>query len=199
MAARAQKDPAPAPDSLDALVAAWWETVVAGAADEHHPIHGEQLAVRLDGDELTLSGEVETKRDRDELVRQARKRIGHGFSKVDASALKVARRIERHGLLDQTVIAAFPNRETASLALKFVLERSRIEPKRHQILSPGDKVSPRSVPSDFEEDVNRHLANGRSVLILQVDETEVFRVRGLLEEDTRSQWTVAAPPGVPDV
>jgi hypothetical protein len=31
-------------------------------------------------------------------------------------------------------------------------------------------------------------------LILTVDETEAFRVRELLEEDTRSEQTLASPP-----
>jgi hypothetical protein len=31
-------------------------------------------------------------------------------------------------------------------------------------------------------------------LILTIDETEAFRVRELLEEDTRSEWTIATPP-----
>jgi hypothetical protein len=35
---------------------------------------------------------------------------------------------------------------------------------------------------------------GQALLLLTVDETEVFRVRELLEEDTRSEWTVASPP-----
>ncbi len=197
--ARARKEPAPAPGSLGAQIAVWWDTVVAGEAEEPHPLHGERLTVRLSADELTLSGELDSKRDRDELVREARERIGRGFSKVDVNRLKVARRKERPHVLDQTVIAAFPNRETASLALKFVLERSRIKPKQEEILSPGDPLSSQKIPQDFEADVRRHLEKGRSVLVLGIDETAVFRVRALLEEDTRSLWTIATPPRVADV
>lgn len=198
VAGRAQREPAPMPDSLAALVAAWWETVVAGEADEPHPIHGEQLLVRLRGDKLTLAGELDSWADRDELVGQARDRIGRGFSQIDAGRLKVARRKEKSGVLDQTVIAAFPNRETAALALKFVLERSRIKPKREAILAPGDSLSARAIRG-FEEDIRHHLEKDRIVLVLEVDETAVFRVRALLEEDTRSVWTIATPPRVADV
>jgi hypothetical protein len=196
-AARARKKPAPTPNGLTALVAAWWDMVVAGEADEPHPIHGELLSVRLDGGRLKLAGEVESKRDRDELVRQARDRIGHGITDVDASGLKVAARKEKPGLLDQTIVAAFPNRATAQLALKFVIERSRIVPKRQIVLAAqGAGSAARSVPSGFAGDIRKHLDDGHAVLILQVDETEVFRVRGLLEEDTRSIWTITTPPEV---
>ncbi len=194
---RARKKPAPARDDLATLIAAWWDMVVAGEADEPHPIHGELLKVRLDGGRLKISGEVESKSDRDEMVRQARARIGHGITKVDASRLKVAIRVEKPGVLDQTIIAAFPNRETAQLALKFVIERSRTVPKRQLILAARSaRPSAHAVPSEFAGDIGKHLDDGHAVLILRVDETEVFRVRGLLEEDTRSIWTVAAPPEV---
>lgn len=196
-AARARRKPAPTPDGLDTLVAAWWDMVVAGEADEPHPIHGEVLNVRLDGGRLKISGEVESKEDRDEMLRQARQRIGRGITEVDASGLKVAVRKERPGVLDQTIVAAYPNRETARLALKFVLERSRIVPKRKLVLaSRGARPSTRALPEEFAGDIRKHLDEGHAVLILQVDETEVFRVRALLEEDTRSIWTITTPPEV---
>jgi len=196
-AARARNEPAPAPDGLGPLIAAWWDVVVAGEANEPHPIHGDLLTVRLDGGRLQVSGEVESKRDRDEMVRQARERIGRGITEVDASGLKVTPRTEKPGLLDQTIVAAFPNRETARLALKLVIERCRIVPKRQVVLASRNAASTAgAVPSEFAVDIRKHLDDGHAVLVLQVDETEVFRVRGLLEEDTRSIWTITTPPEV---
>ena len=50
------------------------------------------------------------------------------------------------------------------------------------------------MPADYLDDARKHLERGAALLIMRVDETLAFRVRGLLEEDTRSQWTVATPP-----
>jgi len=65
----------------------------------------------------------------DELVKQARARIGRGIQELDASHLEVADYHETPALLDQRLIAAFPDRETAELPRKFVLERSRLTPR----------------------------------------------------------------------
>ena len=195
--ARAQEKPAPAPDGLATLVEAWWTAVLTGEAEEPHPVHGDRLVVRLDGTTLKLSGEVQTARDRDELVEQARAHVGRGIDEVDSSALGVVATKEKAGVLEQVLVAAFPNRKTAELALKFVLERSSALPRQKEILTSSDR-RPRlkAVPDGFESEVRTQLDKGRAVLVLRVDETEAFRVRGLLEEDTRSLWTVAAPPQV---
>jgi hypothetical protein len=34
------------------------------------------------------------------------------------------------------------------------------------------------------------------VLVMRVDETDAFTVRGLIEEETRCHWTLATPPEV---
>lgn len=195
--ARARRKPAPAPDGIATLVEAWWTAVLTGEADEAHPVHGDRLVVRLDGGTLKLSGEVQTPHDRDELIKQARARVGRGIDEVDSSSLDVVATKDKAGVLEQALVAAFPNRKTAELALKFVLERSRARPRQKEILTSSDR-RPRlkAVPEGFESEVRAQLDKGRAVLVLRVDETEAFRVRGLLEEDTRSLWTVAAPPQV---
>ena len=63
------------------LVHAWWASVLAGDVYDPHPIHRD-VTVRLHGGRLRLSGELESIEDRDELVRQARERIGHGIDRV---------------------------------------------------------------------------------------------------------------------
>jgi hypothetical protein len=178
-----------------AVVDAWWESVLAGNVYEPHPIHGPAIKVRLDGNRLRLSGELESPEDRNELIRQARSRIGHGIDRVDSSDLTIARRDERPGILDQTLISAFPNREAAELARAFVVKHSRVEPKKHDIVVEDDQDKLRALmPEDFTSDARRWLVKGRALLILRVDETAAHRVRELLEEDTRSVWTIATPP-----
>lgn len=177
-----------------ALVDAWWGSVLAGEVSEPHPVYGD-LKVRLGGGRLRLTAELENEADRNELVRQARERIGHGIDRLDVSRLTVARRREKPGILRQTLVSAFPNRAAAEFARAFVLKHSRVAPMRDGIV---DSAQPNGLagllPKEFIDDANEALDSGEALLILQVDETMAFRVRELLEEETRSMRTIATPP-----
>ena len=176
------------------LVDAWWAAVLAGDVYDPQPIHRD-VKVRLHGGRLRLSGELESIEDRDELVRQARERIGHGIDYVDVSSLKVVRRDEKPGILEQTLVSAFPGREAADYAREFVLKHSRVVPMQSDIVDAGTGDRLRVLmPDGFARDTGNALDSGRALLILRVDETEAFKVRELLDEDTRSEWTVAMPP-----
>jgi len=183
---------------MDARTAAWWNAVLAGETDEPHPIHGRHISVRLHRDRLELRGVLERREDRAELVRQARARIGKGVREVDVSHLVVAPRLERPGLLEQTIIASFTDRATAELARKFVLEHGRVVPVQEAIIdrTNGERLR-RLVPREHIDDVRRRLARGEAVLVMRVDEIAAFTVRGLLEEETRSHWSLAVPPEAP--
>jgi hypothetical protein len=182
------------PGKSPSLVDAWWASVLAGDVYEPHPIHRE-VKVQLHGGSLRLSGELETAEDRDELVRQARQRIGHGVDHVDVASLRVASRQEKPGILEQTLISAFPGREAAEYARDFVLEHSRVVPKSNDVVdaSNADKLRV-LLREDFARQTRKAIDSGHALLILKVDETEAFKVRELLDEDTRSEWTVAVPP-----
>jgi hypothetical protein len=171
--------------------------VLAGETDEPHPIHGARVKVRLRGDSLELSGVLDHAKDRDQLVRQARSRIGKGVSKVDVEHLVVAPRLERPGVLDQTIIASYSDRATAQLARNFVVEHSRVAPKHEAIVDHGNSGQLRDLVSgEYVDDVRKRIDRGEAVLVIRVDETAAFTVRGLLEEETRSHWTLAMPPEV---
>jgi hypothetical protein len=177
-----------------ALVNAWWASVLAGDLYQPHPVHG-ALKARLDGARLRLIGELETEADREELVSQARERIGHGIDRVDVSRLTVASHREKPGILDQTLISAFPNREAAEFARAFVLKHSRVAPEHDEIVDSTHADRLRALlPKEFIDDAGKALDAGEALLILRVDETAAFRVRELLEEETRSEWTMAVPP-----
>jgi hypothetical protein len=185
------------PDSVAAQVGAWWDAVLTGRLELPHPMHGSGVRVHLKGGRMRLAGEVQSREERDELLHQATKWIGHGIDGVDAKGLTVVDRKETAGILDQILIAAFRSREVAELARTFVLERSRVVPKRHEIIDRdhAGRLS-KVVPEDFIRDAVRELEAGRAILVLQVDETEIFNVREVLEEETQSIWTTAAPPRV---
>jgi hypothetical protein len=177
-----------------ALVDAWWGALLAGDVDKPHPVYGD-LKAHLDGGRLRLSGELETESERTDLVRQARERIGHGIDRVDVSHLNVQPRKEKPGILRQTLISAFPNLAAAKYARAFVLKHSRVAPLREEIVdSPHANNLTSWRPEEFLRDAGKALDEGGALLILQVDETAAFRVRELLEEDTRSDWTIALPP-----
>lgn len=169
--------------------------MLAGETSARHPIHGDELKVRFTDGKLVLAGEVPSKRDRDELVREARARIGNGLTEYDAGALKIRPRGERGGILSQTLLAAFEHRDVAELGLKFLLEHARSKPLRAQVIDRQADLN-RVLPAELIEEAKKQLERGRTLVMVDVDETEAFRARSLLEEDTRSRWTIAAPPRV---
>jgi hypothetical protein len=121
--------------------------------------------------------------------------VGHGIDRLDAKHLKVVKRKDKPGILDQTLIAAFRNRDVAELARDYLVGIRRLKAKQLEILDRGqeDKVR-RILPAAFVDNVQRALKTGDAVLVVRVDEIDAFKVREMLAEDTRSRWTVAAPP-----
>jgi hypothetical protein len=184
----------PRANTSASLVDAWWATVLAGDVSEPHPVFAD-VKVQLRGSRLRLSGELESDAERKDLVDQARQRIGHGIDGVDVADLKVASRKEKPGMLEQTLVSAFPSRDAAEFARDFVIKHSRVVPKQSEIVDTNRANTLRKlVPGDFARAARKALDSRQALLILTVDETEAFRVRELLEEDTRSEWTVASPP-----
>ena len=180
---------------MDPRVAAWWDAVLAGEVGEAHPILGDRISVRVAGGRLLVSGELDRPEDRRRLVKEARAHIGRGIRTVDASRLRVAERSEKPGVLDQTLVAAFPNRATAELARKLVLEHGRADARDEAIVDRAGSARLRALlPAGFVGDAQKRLERGEALVVLRVDETDAFRVRALLEEETRSTWTIATPP-----
>jgi hypothetical protein len=183
------------PDSSGHRVRTWWAAVLAGLVDEPHPNHGADLDVAFKGGTLRLSGELPTEEDRRQLLEEAHGYVGRGIDDVDAKQLRVTKRREKPGILDQTLIAAFADREVAEFARRYLVESRRIKAKHVEILDAKQEGRARRLlPDGFMNDVREAFDAGRAVLILRVDETAAFRVRELLAQETRSLWTVATPP-----
>lgn len=181
-------DPSPSTDG-------WWKEVIAGEVAPRHPVHGDELKVKLTDGRLILSGEVPSRRDRDQLVREARARLGNGLHSYDASGLKIRPKDERPGVLAQTLMAAFAHRDTANVALEFFLEHMRSKPMRTAVIDRHTKLD-EELPPELAAAARKQLDRGMILVAVEVDETEAFQARSVLEEDTRSAWTVAAPPHV---
>jgi hypothetical protein len=167
--------------------------VIVGHQAESHPIYGDALKVKLRHGVLRLSGEVASIEDRERLIAEARRFVRRGVDDVDARSLRVARRDEEAGILEQRLIAAFPRREIAEYALAYVLEHSRVKPKEQAIVDSAKDEKLGSL-AEFARNARRALEAGDSILILRVDETEAFEVRELLDEEIGSLWTIAMPP-----
>ena len=184
---------AQSPDAV--AIEGWWQAILAGGVDEPHPVYGDDLKVSVSHGTLRLLGMMPTEQDRTELLTRGREFVGHGIDRIDSRHLEVAKRKERAGVLEQTLFAAFRNRDVAELARKYLVEIRRLNAKQLDILDRGQKDKVRFlVPGDFVGDVEKALEAGEAVLVVRVDETEAFKVREMLAEDTRSRRTVATPP-----
>ena len=167
--------------------------MLVGHTDDSHPVYGDSVRARLHGGVLHLLGELVSDQERQKLIREARQFVGRGLEDVDARRLRVKRPDSPRGVLDQTIIAAYPNADLAEYALEFLREHSRVTPKEAQVLkSDGGPKLERL--GDFAQNVSKALDAGNGVLIIRVDEAEAFEAREMLDEDTRSLWTVATPP-----
>jgi hypothetical protein len=182
----------PSGDGADP-VAQWWTKVLAGQTDAPHPVYGETVRVRFHGGVLRLSGEVASDQQRQGIIDEARRYVGRGLDDVDARRLIVKRSDGMRGVLDQTIIAAFPNPDVAERALTLIREDSRMKLKEaHVVKTEGDPALDRL--GEFAKDVRKALAAGHCALIVRVDEIDAFEARELLDEDMRSLWTLAMPP-----
>ena len=120
-----------------------------------------------------------------------------GVSNQLALTTATPERPEQRGVLEQTLISAFDEPDVVELVRNFVAQRSRRKPKLQEIVQSGDVDRLRQLlPEAFVQEAQKALEKHKALLILRVDETDAFDFRRLLEEDTRSTWTIAVPPEV---
>ena len=177
----------------DDHVSDWWTRVLVGQTEVPHPVYGDAFDLKLQAGVLHVTGELVSDLERQNFVREARSYIGRGLDDIDMRRLLVKRRHGTAGILDQTLIAAFPNQALAEHALKFVREQSRVKLKEAEVVTAvKDGLSDRL--GDFAVTVRKALGEGKGIVLVRVDEPDAFEARELLDEDTRSQWTLAMPP-----
>jgi hypothetical protein len=185
------------PDSLARRIQTWWAIVLAGLVEEPHPAHGADIDVAFKGGGgvLRISGELASEEDRQQLLREAGEYVGRGIDAIDARHLAVSRHKEKPGILDQTLLAAFADSHVAEFARRYLVESRRIKAKQVEILDAQMESKARGlVPEGFMSDLHKAFNAGDAVLLIRVDETDAFRVRELLSQETRSLWTVSTPP-----
>jgi hypothetical protein len=189
-------------ESLDMLpdsTRAWWTSVLAGQADGSHPVHGANLKTRLEAETLIVSGTVPTEQDRNEIAAETEHLKGHGISTVRNELEVLPEVTDEAGLLTQTLVGIFENAELADFAKGYLEGHAHVRQQLMKLIAPDDGADGRTelhvlLPEAFWEDADKALDEGHALLIVTVDETEAFKARELLDEDTRSLQTLVLPP-----
>jgi hypothetical protein len=180
-------------------VRAWWTTVLAGQIEGAHPVHGTNISARLDGTALVVSGTVPSEEDRREIESEVEHLRGNGVDSVRNELSVEPESRAEPGLLVQTLMSVFENEEQAGFAEGYLEGHAHVKPEAMKVVAPPSEGSRRdavrvTLPRTYWEDAEKALDAGRSLLIVTVDETEAFKARELLDEETRSLETVVLPP-----
>ncbi len=187
---------------LATRIRAWWLTVLAGQVTDSHPVQGADLKARMEGNTLVLSGTVSSEADRQEIEAEVAHLGDQGVSEVRNELQVAPDEPDQKGLLVQTLMATFETAEQAGFAEGYLEGHAHIRPGVMQVIGPetGDAALAAVhalLPHGYWEDAEAALAAGRSLLAVTVDETEAFRARELLDEETQSLETMALPPEPP--
>ncbi|GAC1447979.1 MAG: hypothetical protein PVSMB4_04390 [Ktedonobacterales bacterium] len=197
-----QHTPPGAEESLEIIrdrTRAWWTSVLAGQVDQSHPVHGTEVNARVEGDTLIITGKVPAESDLHEIQREAHHLRGHGIAHIRSELQVVPETMEEKGVLVQTLLGVFETAEQAGFAAGYLEGHAHIQPDLMRVVAPDDPDGGTALlhailPAAYWEDGERALEAGRALLIVTVDETQAFKTRELMEEETRSLRMVILPP-----
>lgn len=188
----------PSREILRVRARAWWTSVLAGQLDASHPVHGTDIHAALHGDTMVITGTVPTAQDRSDIETEVAEFQGTGFSTLRNDLVVRGGATGHAGLLTQTLLTAFESAEAAVFAQRFLTEHAHVHPKRLVVFDASATDAAHRIatflPEAYRDDAQGALDTGRSLLIVTVDETEAFKTRELLDEETRSLETVVLPP-----
>ncbi len=201
MSDRRGRAPSNSPRAEDVLrdqVRAWWVSVLAGQVDQSHPTYSD-LSATIEGDTLVLRGEVPTEADRGEVEHEVEHLLGQGVDAVrnELVVKPDPKAEEKQGLLSQTFVAAYDGPAAAQFASHYLEEHLQGQSAAIRVITPDDdggQALAQLLPEEHREDARRLLRDGRSLVVVTVDETSAFAARELLDEDTRSLQTLVLPP-----
>ena len=178
---------------------AWWTSVLAGQVEQSHPTYGTDIQARTEGDTLVITGVVPSEREREHIEREVEHLRAHGVAHVRNDLRVVSHADEQEGLLAQTLIGIFETEEQAGYAVGYLQGHASFRPKLLKILAPDATPDPTAtlralLPAASVPDAQRLLSEGKTLLIVLVDEVDAFAARELLDEETRSVQTLVLPP-----
>jgi hypothetical protein len=148
----------------------WWTSVLTGESETPHPTYGTDVAARLDGDTLILSGNVATMQEREEIGGEAERLKGHGIASV-RNELEVGPEVtDEPGILVQTLVGIFENAELAGFARRYLEDRLRGHPQLAKVIGPDCGPTERAelcllLPQEFCEDASKALDDGHALQI----------------------------------
>jgi hypothetical protein len=185
-------------ETLHDRARAWWSTVLVGQLNGSHPIHGTAINAALQGETLVITGAVPTAQDRRDIEAEVAHLQGKGFTTLQNDLVVSDATADHAGLLTQTLFAVFESAEAAAFAQSYLIEHVQVHPEQLIVFAASAPDAAQRIaeylPEASREDGQRALDAGRSLLIVTVDETEAFKTRELLDEETRSLQTVVLPP-----
>jgi hypothetical protein len=182
-------------DATKEEIAEWWKKRLLNQRTSAHPIVGRSISVDVDGPVVTLSGEVKSRDEAEELEREAR-----GVPSVESvvSKLTVAQPDEPEHM--QTVIGVFKNEEAAQLAARTVVDATKRGEDPPDVLTEsaaGDglvaSMERAHVPKGRMKRFEKAIANGKALLVDRVPEDEMFGVVSALE-GTPAESITTLPP-----
>ena len=184
---------------LQTRIQAWWLSVLAGQASGEHPVYGSGFEARMDGKTLVLSGSVPSGEDRRAIETEVAQLQHHGVEAVRDELQVVPEITDDPGLLVQTLVASFETAEQAGFAEGYMEGHAHVRPGMMTVTTPDETHAAVArvhavLPEAYWEDAETALAAGRALLIVTVDETEAFKARELLDEETHSLETLVLPP-----
>jgi hypothetical protein len=179
-------------DPLQARTEAWWAGIIAGQTGQSHPVYGRRVNARLEDGVLTLKGTVADRADIDVLLTQAGRFKGQYITGIE-NDLSVAESGDRPGRLLQSLVSTYESPEQARFAAELLRSHLKHALAGLQVVEPGRSVR-NLLPRAFWTKAKQALDEGRTLLLTTVDEAAAFAARQVLEEETRSQSTIALPP-----
>ena len=183
-------------------VLSWWIALLEGEAEGSHPLFGNALQARLEGQTLVVNGALPSEAGRLDLLRELRQLAEHRSIAVRNETGVAPQGAEASGLLEQTLVAIYAQELHATLAIEQVQRNPLLGAVRVHLLQPSgdrapdavDALSRHHVALTYREEVRQALEAGQAVVVATVDETAAFALRQLLDEETRSLQVLVMPP-----
>jgi BON domain len=162
----------------------WWTNALLGEQISAHPIFGADIEIDIDGSVVTLTGEVETAEHADELVAQA-----EGLQLVETVVNHLTVVPDDSPTHLQTVIAIFPDVETARLACQAIVSWKLSDERNSDVIDTPEEahrqLAEHARCAGVEEKDIQHYVDsvkeGKVLLVDRVPEDDAFRVISALE------------------
>jgi hypothetical protein len=185
-------------DAFPESVREWWRSVLTGQTAAPHPIFGADLNAKIDGETLIVSGTVTSEDHHRELLSETARLKAAGIDEVRDEVEVVPDSAGKPGLLTQTLVGTFENAELARVALDYLKAEVEVRKQELCLIDPradeARSLLRAHLPQDYWKDAEKAIDDGHALLIVSVDETEAFKAREVLDEDTRTLETLVLPP-----